>query len=338
MEHNTNTVWVYIEVTDGLAKPVGLELLTPGRKIADQLCCKLTAVCIGHNTQAAAIKAINSGADTAIAVNHENYHYYTTEAFTHALCILIKKHSPTVLLMGADINGRDLAPRVACRMQTGLTADCTSIAIDPESKNVAWTRPTFGGNLMATILCPSHQPQMGTIRPGVYPIPQITKKTEHPILTETIIPADPNTFVRTLERINQITWDGPSIEQADIIVAGGAGMKGAAPFKLLEELAEALGGTVAASRAAVDSGWVPHVIQVGQTGKTVQPSLYIACGISGAIQHLAGIGGAGTVIAINQDPEASICSRADYVLLGDVLEIVPALTAEIKKNRALPTQ
>ena len=268
-----------------------------------------------------------------IVVDGAEYAHYSTDAYTAALYALVEKYGPTSMLIGATNNGRDLGPRLSCRLKTGLTADCTALDIDADSGNVAWTRPAFGGNLMATILCPDHRPQIGTVRPGVF------KKSEPAqgkaeILRETIsVPAE-QIRTQVLELIRDLGGQNVDLEGAEIIVSGGRGVGGAEGFAPVRALAEALGGVVGASRAAVDSGWIAHAHQVGQTGKTVGPKLYIACGISGAIQHLAGMSGSDVIVAINKDPDAPIFDVADYGVVGDLFEVLPVLTAEIQKLRA----
>ena len=334
MEAKTKDLWVLIETDpDGSAKNVGLELLTPGRELAGKQGGALVAVVIGSKTDAAVKAATEHGADRVIVVAGAEYAHYSTDAYTAALYALVEKYGPTSMLIGATNNGRDLGPRLSCRLKTGLTADCTALDIDADSGNVAWTRPAFGGNLMATILCPDHRPQIGTVRPGVF------KKSEPAqgkaeILRETIsVPAE-QIRTQVLELIRDLGGQNVDLEGAEIIVSGGRGVGGAEGFAPVRALAEALGGVVGASRAAVDSGWIAHAHQVGQTGKTVGPKLYIACGISGAIQHLAGMSGSDVIVAINKDPDAPIFDVADYGVVGDLFEVLPVLTAEIQKLRA----
>lgn len=326
-------IWVFIETECGKAKNVGYELLNVARPLAEKKGCALVAVVIGKDVEQAAKDAICYGADSAIVVDGPEYEYYTTDAFAGALSTLIEKYKPETLMIGATNNGRDMGPRVSCRIQTGLTADCTGIDIDEETGNIAWTRPTFGGNLMAVIMCPDHRPQMGTVRPGVFKKGAYDESRTGEIIHEEIhIPAEQ---IRTtlVERVQEVA-EAINLEEAEIIVSGGRGMGSAENFKLLEELASVLGATVGCSRAVVDAGWMPHVRQVGQSGKTVAPKLYIAVGISGAIQHLAGIAGADTVVAINKDPDAPIFEVADYGIVGNLNEVVPALTAAFKAQKS----
>ena len=334
MEAKTIDLWVFIETnTDGSAKNVGIELLNPGRGLADKTGGKLCAVVIGSNVGAAVEDANKHGADKIYVIDSPEFKDFTTDAYAEAMVRMIEKYGPNSVLIGATNNGRDFGPRVSSRIKTGLTADCTGLDIDEESGNVAWTRPTFGGNLMATILCPDHRPQMGTVRPGVFKKGDIVEgKAE--IINEDIH-VDPNNIrVKVLELLKDMDAESVDLEGADIIVSGGRGVKGPEGFEPIKALAEALGATVGASRAAVDSGWISHAHQVGQTGKTVGPKLYIACGISGAIQHIAGMSGSDVVVAINKDPDAAIFNIADYGIVGDLFEVLPVLTEEIKKARA----
>ena len=334
MEAKTKDLWVFVETNeDGTAKNVGIELLTPGKMMAGKQGGALVAVVIGSNVDAAVQAASEHGADKVIVVDGPEYAHYTTDAYAIALCTLVEKYGPTSMLIGATNNGRDLGPRVSCRLKTGLTADCTGLDIDEESGNVAWTRPAFGGNLMATILCPDHRPQIGTVRPGVFkksdavaPAAEIIKEDIH------VDAKDIRTQV--LELIKEAEGENVDLEGAEIIVSGGRGVGGPEGFEPIKALADVLGATVGASRAAVDAGWIAHAHQVGQTGKTVGPKLYIACGISGAIQHLAGMSGSDCIVAINKDPEAPIFDVADYGVVGNLFEVLPVLTEEIKKARA----
>ena len=334
MEAKTKDLWVLIETKeDGSAQNVGLELLNPGRMLADKQGGALVAVVIGNNVEESVKAASAHGADKVIVVEGEEYQLYTTDAYATALCTLVEKYGPTSMMIGATPHGRDLGPRVSCRLQTGLTADCTALDIDEESGNVAWTRPAFGGNLMATILCPDHRPQIGTVRPGVFKKSDaVEAKAE--VIKEDIHVDAKDIRTQVLELIKEADGENVDLEGAEIIVSGGRGVGGPEGFEPVKALADVLGGVVGASRAAVDAGWIAHAHQVGQTGKTVGPKLYIACGISGAIQHLAGMSGSDCIVAINKDPEAPIFDIADYGVVGNLFEVLPVLTEEIKKARA----
>lgn len=333
MEAKTKDLWVFIETNeDGTAKNVGLELLTPGKRMADKQGGALVAVVIGEHVDAAVGAANAHGADRIIVVDGPEYAHYSTDAYTIALCTLVEKYGPTSMLIGATNNGRDLGPRVSCRLKTGLTADCTALDIDEESGNVAWTRPAFGGNLMATILCPDHRPQIGTVRPGVFKKCGLVIGSAE-IIKEDIRITQDQIRTQVLELIKEMDSEHVDLEGAEIIVSGGRGVGGPEGFAPVRALAKALGATVGASRAAVDSGWIAHAHQVGQTGKTVGPKLYIACGISGAIQHLAGMSGSDVIVAINKDPDAPIFDVADYGVVGNLFEVLPVLVDEIKKAR-----
>jgi electron transfer flavoprotein alpha subunit len=335
MEAKNKNLWVFIETNqDGTAKNCGLELLNPGRKLAEKQGGALVGVVIGYKVDEAVKAASAYGADQVIVVDGEEFAHYTTDAYASAFYDLVEKYGPTTILIGATNNGRDFGPRLSCRLKTGLTADCTALDIDEESGNVAWTRPAFGGNLMATILCPDHRPQIGTVRPGVFKKVQPDASRTAEIIKEDIHVAPEKIRTKLLEVIHEEGGEAVDLEGAEIIVSGGRGVGGPEGFAPVRELAEVLGATVGASRAAVDAGWIPHSHQVGQTGKTVGPKLYIACGISGAIQHLAGMSGSDVVVAINKDPDAPIFQLADYGVVGNLHEILPILTAEIKKLKA----
>ncbi|MEN6413231.1 MAG: electron transfer flavoprotein subunit alpha [Veillonellales bacterium] len=325
-------VWVYIEQNNGKAKSVGYELLGQGRKLADALQQKLAAVIVGYQVEQLAKAAFANGADKVYLVEGKEFEHYNTDGYTITFTNLIRTYKPAVVLLGATVDGRDLGPRVACRLGTGLTADCTDLGVDAATKLVAWTRPAFGGNIMATILCPDHRPQMGTVRPKVFkrPIPAESRSGEIIRVPSKVTSQDIRTkFIETI----QVCTASCNLEEAEIIVSGGRGLGKSENFALIEELAAVLGGAVGASRAAVDAGWKPALYQIGQTGKTVGPKVYFACGISGAIQHMAGISSADIIIAINKDENAPIFKVADYGIVGDVLEVLPALIQEIKKGK-----
>ncbi len=328
-------LWVYIETNrDGSAKPVGLELLNPGQRLAKVQGGALVAVIIGNNIESAIKDATKYGAEKIIAVDDKIYEQYTTDAYVDTLVELLKKYEPTTMFVGATGNGRDMAPRVSCRLGTGLTADCTALDIDEEDGKMAWTRPAFGGNLMATIKCPDSIPQIGTVRPGVFKKLEADESRTAEVINEKV-DIDPSKIrTKVVELIKEAATEIVNLEGADVIVAGGRGLGDPSKFELIKELADLLGGEVGASRAAVDAGWIAHSHQVGQTGKTVSPKLYIACGISGAIQHMAGMSGSRTIVAINKDADAPIFNIADYGIVGDLNTIVPMLINEIKKQKA----
>ncbi|QDR80294.1 electron transfer flavoprotein subunit alpha [Sporomusa termitida] len=323
-------VWVYIELAEGQPRNVSLELLGEGRKLADAMGQKLAAVLIGGKVEGVAKDLFANGADQVYLIEAPELAHYTTDGYTAVVTDLINNYKPSVILLGATNDGRDLGPRVACRVGTGLTADCTDLGIDEATGLVAWTRPAFGGNIMATILCPEHRPQMGTVRPSVFkkPVPDATKTGEI-IRVESVAKAED---IRTkLIEVIKVCTGSCNLEEAEIIISGGRGMGKPENFSLVEDLANVLGGSVGASRAVVEAGWKPHMHQVGQTGKTVGPKIYIAAGISGAIQHVAGMSSSDVVIAINKDPDAPIFRMADFGIVGDVCEVLPLLTEEFKK-------
>jgi len=325
-------VWIFAEQKDGKIAKVVFELLGQGRQLADKLAEPLCAMLLGNQVAKTARELICFGADKVYLAESAQLDSFIEETFTEIITGLIKEHKPNIVLFGATVFGRSLAPRVASRLETGLTADCTGLEIDPETKNLLQTRPAFGGNLMATIVCPNHRPQMASVRPKVFKtvkrdelrIGRIVKYDykNHALMQRAQLLAVVKAAVKTID-----------ITEAEIIVAGGLGLKNAENFKIIERLANTIGGTVAASRGAIDAGWLPYIHQVGQTGKTVRPKLYIACGISGAIQHLVGMQTSEIIVAINKDSKAPIFNVADYCIVGDVLEVVPALTKEIEKIR-----
>ncbi|MFZ7101533.1 MAG: FAD-binding protein [Peptococcaceae bacterium] len=323
-------VWVYLEANKGKLLNVGLELLGEGRKLAEARGEKLAGLIIGDNDFGLAQEAIAHGADVVYLVKDPQLRHYSTDGYAKAVIDLIENHHPSVILLGATRNGRDLGPRVACRIKTGLTADCTGLAIDEETGLVVWTRPAFGGNIMAAIVCPEHRPQMGTVRPAVFkkPIPDYSREGRIIKVETEINPADIRTKLMEIVRTRHVA---NNLAEAEIIVSGGRGLGKPENFARLEELADVLGGVVGASRAAVDAGWISQEHQVGQTGKTVAPKIYFAFGISGAIQHVAGMSSSQVIIAVNKDEQAPIFSIADYGIVGDCLEVLPLLTEEFKK-------
>ena len=322
-------IFVFVEQMDKNITGVSYELIGKGKELAKDLDTEVTAVLLGYDISQLPDKLAAFGADKVIVVDHKELEIYRTEPYTDAMYNIIQTHQPEIVLYGATAIGRDLAPRVSARVHTGLTADCTKLEIDEESKNLRMTRPAFGGNIMATILCPDYRPQMATVRPGV--MQKITPiKGAKALVEEFAHEFKANAkYVEVMDVIKKVS-DKIDIQEAKVLVSGGRGMGSPENFELLRKLAEVLGGEVSASRASVDAGWVEKDIQVGQTGKTVRPNLYIACGISGAIQHLAGMEESDIIIAINKDDSAPIFEVADYGIVGDATKILPILTEKIK--------
>lgn len=322
-------VWVLVEQRQGQLQKVSLEILGKGREIADKLGQELTAVLLGKDIRKEAETLIHHGADRVIVSEHDAFEPYTTEPYAKVISTLIREKKPEILMIGATTIGRDLAPRISARVKTGLTADCTALDIDEETKNLLMTRPAFGGNLMATIICPEHRPQMSTIRPGVMQKPQkdASRKGEIEIYQPEL--SEKDLTVEVLEVVKTVKQQ-VNIEEATVLVSGGRGLECKENFGLVEELAQELGGQVSASRAVVDAGWIDKDRQVGQTGKTVRPNLYFACGISGAIQHVAGMEDSDLIIAINKTADAPIFEVADMGIVGDVKKVLPALVEELK--------
>ncbi len=326
-------VWVFIECFDGEPKRVGFELLGKGRKLAAALGQKLCAVVIGDKVDEAISQSALYGADKVYVVQGPEYRFYTADAYGKAMLALCEKYMPSTILVGATVNGRDLGSKLAVSLRTGLTADCTGLFVDGE--NVVWERPAFGGNLYAQIICGESRPQMGTVRAGNFKRPAPDPDNKPEIIREELHASDDEIRTKVLDFVKAVESDGIKLEDAEIVVSGGRGMKKAENFKLLQELADVLGGAVGASRAAVDSGWVPQSRQVGQTGKTIAPTIYIACGISGAVQHLAGMSKSKIIVAINKDKTAPIFEVAHYGIVGDLFEVVPALTKELKARKGI---
>ncbi|WP_129125968.1 FAD-binding protein [Geomonas oryzae] len=322
-------VWVFIEQYEGEVAKVSWELLGAGADLAKKLQVPLSAVIIGYGVGELCDEAFSYGAEQAIVLDAQVFEHYRTKPFCDALCHLIGKHRPEVILMGATGQGRDLAGAVATVVKTGLTADCTGLGID-DKRNLMQTRPAFGGNIMATIMCDRFRPQMATVRPHVMAMPERAAGRTGVVINEEYDLREEDVLAKVIESVSDKGGKDIDIAGAEIIVSGGRGLMGKENFAMLHELADELGGVVGASRSAVDAGWMPHSRQVGQTGKTVRPKIYIACGISGAIQHLVGMQDSDVVIAINRDPEAPIFQVATYGIVGDVFEIVPALTKRVR--------
>ena len=321
-------VWVFAEQREGELQKVSLELLGEGRKIADKLGVKLTALLLGDNIKSLADTLGRHGADEVLVAESSLLQHYTTDGYTKVICDLANDRKPGIIFIGATFIGRDLGPRVAARLTTGLTADCTVLDVDVEKADLLATRPAFGGNLMATIACPDHRPQMATVRPGVFS--KLPDEERNFTVEEVEVKLEDSDIRTKIVEIVKEAKEIVDISEANFIVSGGRGVGSKENFAILEELAEALGGTVAGSRAAVENGWIERDYQVGQTGKTVRPTIYIACGISGAIQHVAGMQESDMIIAINKDASAPIMKAADYAIVGDLLKVVPEMTAQVK--------
>jgi len=323
-------VWVFAEQDDGHIQSVTYELLGEGRKLADALGMKLCAVLLGSGVSAKTGELTARGADRVYVVDRPELAHFRDEPYAAVLIDLVKQYKPSIMLSGATTVGRSLVARVAVSVNAGLTADCTGLAIDPETRNLLQTRPAFGGNIMATIVTPNHRPQMATVRHKVMKeaasAPGRTGEVvSHPV-AEALLKSRARRLKLVPERESTV-----NIAEANIIVAGGRGLQKPENFALLEDLAKVLGAAMGASRAAVDANWMPYSHQVGQTGKTVCPKIYIACGISGQIQHLAGMSSSDIIVAINKDPEAPIFKVATYGVVGDALQIVPMLTERFRK-------
>ena len=324
-------VWVVAEVHDEHLAGVSLELLGEGRKLADTLQVPLSLVLLGEQEEGLAQDAGEFGADRVFLVQHPVLAQYRTAPFTDVISGLINREKPEIVLFGATPMGRDLASRIAARIGAGLTADCTGLEIDPGERLLLQTRPAFGGNVMATIVCRHARPQMATVRPKVMSKAEPQPGHEPEVIPVSVDLDERRVATKILEILREDSGSQVNLQEADIIVSGGRGLGKAENFKYIEELAAALGGAVGASRATVDAGWIPAYHQVGQTGKTVHPKLYVACGISGAVQHLAGMSSSDCIVAINKDPHAPIFDVAHFGIVGDLFEVIPALVKEIQR-------
>ena len=324
-------VWVFVEQTEGTPARVSLELLGKGRELADKLGVVLTAFLLGETVQDTAKELIFYGADEVIVADHPLLRDYRTELYTDIISEQVIARKPEVLIVGASPIGRDLAPRLSFRLNAGCTADCTGLDIDEENRLFVSTRPAFGGNVMATIICPEHRPQMSTVRPGVMALPEKDESREGQIIDLELQLDEDTCKVKILESVKGAS-EGVNIQDAERIVAVGMGAGEKETFDMIKELAELLDGEVGATRFAVEAGWVSHDRQIGQTGKTVRPELYVGCGISGAVQHTAGMSASKMIIAINKDPNAEVFKIADYGIVGDVRKVVPAIISELKNR------
>ncbi len=327
---NYSNVWVVAEQRGGKVQDVTFELLGAGRLLADKRGQQLWCVVIGDQVTEGAKACFHYGADTVLVIDNPALAEFVDASYANVLQRMIEKYKPEIVLAGATAYGRSLVPRVAVKINSGLTADCTELEIDEETGHLLQTRPAFGGNIMATIKSGDNLPQMATVRPRVMNAPEPDADRTGELVEEPMMPADIAKGVTPLKTIVDAA-EAMSLADAHIIVAGGRGVKGKDGFALLNNLAHSLGGAVGASRAAVDAGWIEYAHQVGQTGQTVQPRVYIACGISGQVQHLVGMQSASTIIAINKDKDAPIMQMADYAIVGDLFETIPALIEELRR-------
>jgi electron transfer flavoprotein alpha subunit len=325
-------IWVFCEFSRGALAPVATELLGIGRILADDRKVPLTAVLMGYQTAGSGEKLIAHGADRVYRVDNPALELFTDDVYEKILSDLILAHKPEVVLAGATAIGRSFIPGVATTVDAGLTADCTRLEIRQEDGILLQTRPAFGGNIMATIVCPDTRPQMATVRPKVMKELPFDAQRQGEIIDITPEPEKLTSRIEVLDSVSE-QQSKVNIQESDILVSGGRGLENEKGFELLTQLAEALGAKVSASRAVVDAGWIPYPHQVGQTGKTVAPKLYIACGISGAIQHVAGMQSSETIVAINRDGEAPIFNVADFGVVGDLYEVIPKLIEKIEEQR-----
>ena len=329
-------VWVFVEQSEGKAHPVSWELLGVGKTLANDLGVELCAFILGSQVNALTGEAFGYGADKVYLIDDPLLTHYRTPSYLHGTTSLIQKYKPEIVLMGATGLGRDLAGAVATALQTGLTADCTGLTIDKKMRLLEQTRPAFGGNIMATILTETARPQMASVRPHVMPKPDFQTGKQGELITEPFTLPE-NEIATKVQEIKSLLTEGSiNIAAANIIVSGGRGVLGVENFKMLQDLADLLGGVVGASRSAIDAGWMPHERQVGQTGKTVRPKLYIACAISGAIQHLVGMQDSDYIIAINKDKTAPIFEVAHLGIVGDIFEIIPDIIEKLRQGGMKP--
>ncbi|MFH2012217.1 MAG: electron transfer flavoprotein subunit alpha [Pseudomonadota bacterium] len=325
-------VWIFAEQRNSRIASVVLELLGEGRKLADKLGEELSAVFLGDGIEKQTNELISYGADKVYVVDAPILRDFNDEIYSKVLVDLINEYKPEIVLSGATAIGRSFIPEVSARLETGLTADCTALDIDNEKRILLQTRPAFGGNIMATIICPDERPQMATVRHKVMKKAIYDSNRKGEIIAKSINGYDVNLRTRVLEVVEEIS-ETVNIAEADVIVSGGRGLQDSKNFKLIEDLAKILNGAVGASRGAVDAGWIPYSHQVGQTGKTVCPKLYIACGISGAVQHLVGMQSSDVIVAVNIDKDAPIFDVATFGIVGDIFEVVPELIKRFNELR-----
>lgn len=323
-------VWIFIEQSDGIIAGVSLELLGAGRKLADKLQVPLAGVLLGDGIKPLANQVISHGADEVYMIDHPVLKHYRTESYMKGVIQLAEKYKPEIFLYGATPNGKDLASAVATDLSTGLTADTTMLDVDMENRLLEASRPAFGGNIMATILCKKHRPQMATVRPKVMKALEEDLRRTGKIIEESIDLKEEDMRTKVLQIVNDVTKKA-SLADAHVIVCGGKGMGDVQNFQLLYELAETIGASVGGTRDVVEAGWLPHELQIGQTGETVTPKIYFAVALSGAIQHVVGMKNSELIIAINKDPNAPIFDVATYGIVGDALEIIPKLIEQFKQ-------
>ncbi len=324
--------WVFVEQSHGKPARVSLELLGKGKELAEKLGVELTAIVVGDGLGSLPQDLIAYGVERVLVAEHPLLKEYRTELYADVVASAVLQRKPEVLIVGATPIGRDLAPRLSFRLNAGCTADCTGLDIDQKNRLFVSTRPAFGGNVVATIICPNHRPQMATVRPGVMPLPEKDMTRSGEVVPLNVQIKEEGVQVKILESA-EATSEGVAIEEAERVVCVGMGGADQETFAMITELAELLDAEVAATRLAVEAGWLAHDSQVGQTGKTIRPDLYIACGISGAVQHTAGMSGSKLVVAINKDSRAEIFNYADYGIVGDLRKVLPALIEELKTLR-----
>jgi electron transfer flavoprotein alpha subunit len=336
---DTKELWVFVECFEnGDAKNIGFELIGKALELQKKNNISITAVIFGYNLKNSIEDLKNSGINKILIVEHEALKLYSTDIYSDLAVDLIKKYKPDTILFGATSNGRDLAPRISCSLKTGLTADCIDIEIDDDNKNIIWTRPTFGGNLIAQIICPNSRPQLGTIRSGVFKRNLEVINNNASLIFEKFDTSKYSNRIKIIENFKYDEIGKLNLEEAEIIVSGGLGVKNKEGFQLIEKLSKCLGASVGASRAAVDAGLISRDHQVGQTGKSTNAKIYIACGISGAIQHLVGMKTSDIIIAINSDKDAPIFQIADYAIVGNIFEIIPKLIDKINSYKELKSE
>jgi len=325
-------VWIFIEQNDGKIEGVSLELLGAGRKLADKLQVPLAGFLLGNEIKSLASQVISYGADEVYLVDHPVLKNYRTESYMKGVMLLAQKYKPEIILYGATPNGKDLASAVATDLNTGLTADTTMLDVDVENRLLEASRPAFGGNIMATILCKKHRPQMATVRPKVMKALKPESNRTGKIIEERISLQEEDMRTKVLQIVNDVTKKA-NLADAHVIICGGKGMGDLQNFQLLYDFAETIGATVGGTRDVVEAGWLPHYLQIGQTGETVTPKIYFAVGLSGAIQHVVGMKNSDLIIAINKDPDAPIFDVATYGIVGDAMEIIPKLIEQFKQVR-----